>query len=217
MHRYLEARTAFFDAVVVEALDAGLRQVVVLGAGYDARSLRYARDGVRFFEVDLARTQDDKLDRLARLKAQSAEVAYLAADFATDPIDGLLTHAGLDAGSPTLFVLEGVVPYLDCDVLSALLVMLRGVAADGSRFALSVGVERSDDDVGAAERAREFRARVGSVGEPVLTSLGPSEGCALLGRCGWEVDDTLAVRIDEALASRRRTLGLLLARAGAAR
>ena len=44
---YLEARTTFFDRVVVGALDRGVAQVVVAGAGYDGRALRYAKPGAR--------------------------------------------------------------------------------------------------------------------------------------------------------------------------
>ena len=52
MHEYLRARTAFFDRVVVTALDRGVSQVVIGGAGYDGRAFRYAKPGVRWFEVD---------------------------------------------------------------------------------------------------------------------------------------------------------------------
>jgi methyltransferase (TIGR00027 family) len=216
MHRYLAGRTAFFDAVVVGALDAGLFQVVVLGAGYDARSLRYERAGVSFFEVDLEGTQVDKLARLARLGVSSSEVRFFPADFAADPIDELLADAGLDVGAPTLFVLEGVVPYLEVQVLIALCAMVRRVAAAGSLLAVSVGVERRDGDLGAEARAAAFRARVSAVGEPVLASLGPQAGVELLGRCGWEVcDDALALGLDSYLLARRRALGLLLAKTAA--
>ncbi len=217
LRQYLSSRTTFFDAVLVGALDAGFRQVVILGAGYDARSLRYARAGVRFFEVDLAGTQLDKLERLARLGASIAAVTYLSADFAADRVDERLVDAGLDVASPSLFVLEGVVPYLHADVLAALCTTMRRVAADGSLFAISVGIERrADDDAEAAGQAAAFRARVGAMGEPVLTTLGPDDGVNLLARCGWEVrHDARALRDDAGLDSRRRSLGLLLASAAA--
>ena len=60
MERYLRARTAFFDRVVVGALERGVTQVVVVGAGYDGRALRYAKPGVRWFEVDHPATHADK-------------------------------------------------------------------------------------------------------------------------------------------------------------
>src|ERR1700722_11461173 len=54
---YLGARTCFYDQFVANALDRGIRQVVVLGAGYDSRAWRFARPGVTFYEVDLPETQ----------------------------------------------------------------------------------------------------------------------------------------------------------------
>jgi methyltransferase (TIGR00027 family) len=214
MHRYLARRTTFFDAVVVGAIDDGLRQIVVLGAGYDARSLRYARDGIAFFEVDLPGTQRDKLERLARLGAAHADVTYLAVDLGADGLGGWLAAGGHDGGVASLFVLEGVVPYLAVEVLTSLCTTLRRRAAPGSLFALSIGVARRDGDTAAAGRAVAFRARVAAVGEPVRTTLGPDAGAALLDGCGWEVlDATDPGWPDEALAARHRDLGFLLARA----
>ncbi len=68
MARYLRGRTSFFDRVVVNALEPEVTQVVVVGAGYDGRALRYAKLGVRWFEVDHPATQIDKRRRLERLR-----------------------------------------------------------------------------------------------------------------------------------------------------
>jgi methyltransferase (TIGR00027 family) len=48
----LAARTLFFDGFVASALDDGVRQVIIVAAGYDSRAWRLARPGVTFFEVD---------------------------------------------------------------------------------------------------------------------------------------------------------------------
>ena len=50
----------WFDAQVVGALDDGIDQVAVLGAGYDSRAWRLGREGVRFFELDHAASQAAK-------------------------------------------------------------------------------------------------------------------------------------------------------------
>ena len=65
----LIARTRFFDDRVLAALSAGIRQVVILGAGYDDRALRFRSPGVRFFELDHPATQADKARRLRAMKA----------------------------------------------------------------------------------------------------------------------------------------------------
>lgn len=57
---YLRARTRFIDQALVNALDGGSEQVLIVGAGYDGRAWRYARPGVRWFELDHPDTQADK-------------------------------------------------------------------------------------------------------------------------------------------------------------
>src|ERR1700761_3788055 len=94
MHEYLAGRTAFFDRVVTGAIAGGLRQIVVGGAGYYARALRYAKPGVRWFEVDHPATQRDKLARIERLGIDASGVGFAAADFATDPVATRLRAAG---------------------------------------------------------------------------------------------------------------------------
>jgi methyltransferase (TIGR00027 family) len=59
----LAARVLWFDAQVASALDAGVEQVVVIGAGYDSRAWRFRGNGTRFFEVDHPTTQHDKMRR----------------------------------------------------------------------------------------------------------------------------------------------------------
>jgi len=112
LHEYLRGRTAFFDRAVVDSIDSGIRQVVIGGAGYDGRALRYAKPGVRWFEVDHPATQGDKLERLARLGIDTPHVSFIPADFATDLIAEPLIALGLDTARPALFLLEGVAVYL---------------------------------------------------------------------------------------------------------
>ncbi len=79
MHDYLAARTAFFDRAVTGAIDRGVRQIVTGAAGYDGRALRYAKPGVRWFEVDHPATQRDKLRRLDRLGITAPGVRFVEA------------------------------------------------------------------------------------------------------------------------------------------
>src|SRR4029077_13971917 len=72
MHDYLAVRTAFFDRGVTGALGRTVAQVVVGAAGYDGHAFRYAKPGVRWFEVDHPATQRDKLRRLERLRPPPA-------------------------------------------------------------------------------------------------------------------------------------------------
>ena len=60
----MERRTRFFDRLTIGRLEAGLTQVVIVGAGYDGRPIRFASPGVTWYEVDHPSTQSDKRARL---------------------------------------------------------------------------------------------------------------------------------------------------------
>ena len=166
MHEYLRARTAFFDRAVVNALGRGVRQVVIGGAGYDGRALRYAKPGVTWFELDHPATQADKVARVARLGLEHAQVRFVAADFTADSIAEPLLAAGLDPARPTLFLLEGVAVYLERPVVERVLAAFRQVAADGSELAMSVSTGTAAPQAprplpaagGRARRARPVRS-----------------------------------------------------------
>jgi len=108
----IAVRTDFFDDAVVQAIEAGIRQVVILGAGYDGRALRFRTPGVRFFEVDHPATQRDKQDRLAAVGAVASDVTFVAFDFTDDGLADALTAAGHDQRQPCLLTAEGLLRYL---------------------------------------------------------------------------------------------------------
>ncbi|HZU79342.1 MAG TPA: class I SAM-dependent methyltransferase, partial [Acidimicrobiales bacterium] len=76
----MERRTAFFDRATLSALERGVRQVVIVGAGYDGRALRFATPGVRWFEVDHPATQPDKRARLATVGASTDHITFVSVD-----------------------------------------------------------------------------------------------------------------------------------------
>src|SRR5580658_10730634 len=111
------ARTRFFDERVLAAISAGTSQVVIVGAGYDDRALRFRSPGVRFFELDHPATQADKARRLRALASDLRDVVLAPADFRGDDAAAVLAAAGHDAARPTLFLCEGLLIYLDVTVI----------------------------------------------------------------------------------------------------
>jgi methyltransferase (TIGR00027 family) len=183
MSRYLRGRTAFFDRAVIKAFDRGITQVVCIGAGYDGRSLRYAKPGVRWWEVDRPDTQADKLRRLDRLRIETPHITFVGFDLRSSDLAIALTSHGLDPQSPALFLCEGVAVYLDADVVQSLLSELRLAAHAGTSLALSSATASSSGD--HAARRRRFQIAVAGVGEPVRNSLTADEMTELLARTGW--------------------------------
>ena len=202
MHEYIRARTAFFDRIVVNSINHGVAQVVIGGAGYDGRAFRYAKPGVRWFEVDHPATQADKLDRIARLGIATPQVSFIPADFTADPVAEPLLAAGLDPARLALFLFEGVAVYLEPRDNERVLAEFREVTPVGSLLAISVSVG------GAASPARAaFQRRVAEMGETARTVLTYDQAVELLAAARWKVRDP---------GDRQRSAGLLLADATAA-
>ncbi|HEY7012249.1 MAG TPA: class I SAM-dependent methyltransferase [Streptosporangiaceae bacterium] len=183
----LAARTRFFDDQVLGAISAGTGQVVILGAGYDDRALRFRAPGVRFFELDHPATQADKARRLRAIKPGAGAPVLAPADFRHDDVADILAACGHDAGRPTLFLCEGLLVYLDRPTCAGLLTALRARAAEGSVLAASLATHREDLDSGRVLAAANARRRT-SATEPWLTILPTAAHLRLLREAGWQED-----------------------------
>jgi methyltransferase (TIGR00027 family) len=131
----LAIRTRFFDDYLTASAAEGCRQTVILGAGLDSRAFRLAwAPGSRVFEVDSPDILVFKDAVLAARGAQpSAERVAVAADLTQD-WQPSLTGAGFDPAVPTVWLLEGLLIYLDADQAAALLTTIGDLSAPGSRL-----------------------------------------------------------------------------------
>jgi methyltransferase (TIGR00027 family) len=133
-------RTKAFDDAMLDALKAGARQVVVLGAGFDSRGYRFQSrlSGVRFIEVDQPATQEYKRRRVAEILGTApANVAYVPMDFTKDNLLEQLRKGGYSEQQQTFFLWEGVVFYLPESAVKETLHFVRDHAAPGSRLAFN--------------------------------------------------------------------------------
>ena len=182
----IAARTRFVDEEVVAAIAAGLRQIVICGAGYDDRALRFRTAGVRFFELDHPATQDDKARLLRQAGAGTGDVTLAEIDFRTDDVGAVLDQAGHDPDRPTLFVCEGLLVYLDRDTCHRLLAGLAARAADGSVLAVSIATHADGLDSAEVVATANLRRRAADA-EPWQTILPAAEHLALIESAGWRI------------------------------
>ncbi|MGA2931999.1 MAG: SAM-dependent methyltransferase [Acidimicrobiales bacterium] len=194
----LEERTRVIDAEVARALGHGTGQVVLLGAGYDGRALRFGGGTVRWFEVDLPSTQADKGARLGALGIEPAGVTYVGVDLLRDDVGGALDAAGHDGEARSLFVCEGVPTHLSLEALASLCETLRARAPVGSVLVADFVVA---PEPGA--RARALRATTGALltmaGEARPNEFRPGDPEKLMVVTGWRVahaDSSVESRFD---------------------
>jgi methyltransferase (TIGR00027 family) len=182
----IAARTRFIDAEVMRAIATGVKQVVICGAGYDDRALRFRTAGVYFIELDQPETQADKARLLRDFGAASADVTLVSVDFRTDDVGALLERAGHDASEPSLFIAEGLLVYLDLRTCQRLLAALAAHAAAGSLLAVTLATHADGYDSAQVATSANSRRRAGGT-EPWLTILPAAEHLELLTHAGWRV------------------------------
>ena len=183
------ARTRFVDDQVISAIGSGTRQIVICGAGYDDRALRFRTSGVRFFELDHPATQADKARLLRSIDGQAPGVTLAEADFRSDDVAVVLHRAGHEATLPSFFICEGLLVYLDRETCHALLAALARRASAGSVLVVSLATHADGLDSGEVVNAANARRRAADA-EPWQTILPVAEHLALVEQAGWTVTTT---------------------------
>ena len=189
---FVVTRHRQIDDWLERALETELAQVVLLGAGYDTRAYRFARQlrGRRVFELDFPATSERK-QRIVAQNARSlpeVRVEYVAIDFLSEKLDEKLLAAGFEPGAATFVVWEGVSMYLTRGAVKATLATLRRLAGLGSELAMDWWYLLDDPSaMGTAHRTGP--AFLHLLGEPVTLSLHPEDVGAFLDREGYELED----------------------------
>ena len=108
------ARTRFIDDSLEKALQDGIKQIVILGAGFDCRAYRIPGiDRARVYEVDHPSTLTVKRERLRHVSGElPVHVAFAEIDFNHQSLKDVLIGSGFDANFRTFFIWEGVTNYL---------------------------------------------------------------------------------------------------------
>jgi methyltransferase (TIGR00027 family) len=201
---YMQLRTRVIDDDVEDFVRSGGKQIVLLGAGFDARAWRLAGlSSATVFEVDHPATQQTKRARMAG-EATRGKVVFVPWDFEHESIRDLparLIAEGQDPAIPTMTVLEGVVMYLSGPALDATFAAIAAYSAPGSP--LSVTYLKSELMQRYAPLQRARRAVVRWVGEPFRTGFEPARFESWLSARDFRLE-----RDESAGEAARRLLGL---------
>lgn len=141
------ARTRYFDAFFRDAMDAGIRQAVILASGLDARAYRLQWPaGATVFEIDQPEVIQFKSATLADLGARPT------ADLREVPIDlrqdwpAALRAAGFDPSAPSAWIAEGLLAFLPADAQDRLLDNITDLSTPGSRVGAEIFGNRPGED-----------------------------------------------------------------------
>jgi methyltransferase (TIGR00027 family) len=136
MFDYVAVRTVFFDDFFTAAANSGIRQVVILGSGLDARAWRPRwPEGTTVYEIDQVKVLKFKSATLAAQAARpAARLVNVAADL-RHHWPQALRWAGHEPASPTAWSAERLLAFLPPDAQDQLFHHMQDLSAPGSRIA----------------------------------------------------------------------------------
>jgi methyltransferase (TIGR00027 family) len=184
---HLALRTAAIDEVLNEACGGERTQLVILGAGLDARAYRLpVLSNVTVFEVDHPATQRFKRSRVRTLEPIARALRFVAVDFEHERLGARLEEEGHDSSIPTVWVWEGVVPYLP---LSATRDTLTQIASRSAASSILAVTYVTNEDRWLARLARPVHAAFRLLGEPLRGVTTRERFHELLAEAGWHVKE----------------------------
>jgi methyltransferase (TIGR00027 family) len=191
LRAFMAVRSRYAEDSLRAAVERGVSQYVLLGAGLDTFAYRNPYgDRVRVFEVDHPATQAWKQARLADAGiAVPPSLTFTPVNFERDTVMDRLIAAGFHKDRPAFFAWLGVTMYLERETVMA---MFRTIASlpPASGVVFDYGVDRSL--LGFMERMvlDEFSRRVAAAGEPWILFFKPVELAAALREMGFtDVED----------------------------
>ncbi len=181
---HIELRTLAIDAALLRFLArTELPQVMLLGAGADARAYRLPElTDVPFFEVDHPSTQAEKRARAADL-APHADITYVPVDFEKDSLARSLDAARFDRTRPTFVIWEGVTMYLTAEAAKSTAAVLSELCATGSALAVTYAMPELSP-VPKSTRPL-IRAMFSLIGEPLRGLYSRADMARLLSDAGF--------------------------------
>jgi methyltransferase (TIGR00027 family) len=197
-------RTRYAEDALQAAVVRGIRQYVLIGAGFDSFALRrpaFAAD-LQIFEIDFPATQALKLERIKACDiALSDSVHFIAADLSEESVAEALVRSPFEARRLTFFSWLGVTMYLTRAANIATLKSIASCAPAESELVFTYFDERLFH--AQSEAFRELEKRVAAIGEPFLSGFDPAALPEDLAACGLELIEDLngveiAARYDSA-------------------
>ncbi|MFY9746952.1 MAG: class I SAM-dependent methyltransferase [Acidobacteriaceae bacterium] len=183
---FTAARSRIAEDALSGAVERGVRQIVILGAGLDTFALRNPHGAleIRIYEVDHPATQAWKRERLA--EAQIALPPWLIlvpVDFEREDVGEKLAAAGFRQRSPAFFTWLGVVPYLTEDAIGRTLDYLSSIPNSEVVFDYMEPPEAFSGELRQLEKERTEQLK--KMGERSMSRFEPAAMAAMLRSHGF--------------------------------
>jgi methyltransferase (TIGR00027 family) len=163
---FMAVRSRFAEDELQRAVEQGVNQYVVLGAGLDTFAFRNPHQNLRVFEVDHPATQAWQRERLQAAGIEiPASVTFVAVDFEHQTLGAELESGGFRADTPAFFSWLGVTPYITRESCMATLAFIASLP-HGSGVVFDFAVDPSLLNAGQRQAFDALASRVAAAGEP---------------------------------------------------
>ena len=136
IYEYVIARTKYIDNIFKESIENGIEQILLFGAGFDTRAVRFAEKNIKIkiFELDTLYTQTAKINQFKKRGISIPENTILISiDFNVDSLSEKLESNGFKRNKTTLFIMEGIIQYLNKEAVDELFKLLYELAEPESK------------------------------------------------------------------------------------
>jgi methyltransferase (TIGR00027 family) len=176
-------RTRFWDEALLRVQAEGVSQVVILAAGMDARAYRLPwAAGTTVYEVDQPQVIAIKNERLAGEQTRSRRVP-VGIDLADDWPKALQSQ-GFTPSSKTVWLIEGLLQYIDAPAVDTLFARIDTLSAPGSVLLYDL-VGETLLKAPFLQPSLQFMDKLGAP-----WTFGSDEPAALIEPLGWRADVT---------------------------
>lgn len=168
IYEYVIARTKYIDAVFRDAIRESFDQILIFGAGFDTRALRLGggKGNTTVFELDVPVTQQAKIRQYEkRHLTVPPNLRFIAIDFNEESLHAKLDQAEFLKRRLSLFILEGLVMYLQPESVDATFQTIRDYAGSGSRLVFDYVRASVLRDAGKEQGEKEIVRTVSKAGE----------------------------------------------------
>jgi methyltransferase (TIGR00027 family) len=183
---FTTARSRIAEDGLSRAVERGVRQVVILGAGLDTFALRspHRARQILIYEVDHPATQAWKRQRLAEAQiALPPWLIFVRVDFEREDVGEKLVAAGFQQSSPAFFTWLGVVPYLTQDAIGRTLDYMSSIQNSEVVFDYLEPPEAFSEALRQLEKERTEELK--KVGERSVSRFEPAGMAAILRSHGF--------------------------------
>ena len=180
-------RTKFFDDFLLQATrEYHIPQIVILASGMDTRAFRLMWPmHTRFFEIDQSEVLLHKRQVLSSVGASpNCWRRSIGADLLKGTWSGTLLRTGFDPHQTSVWLIEGLLPYLPESAVSLLFDKVTALSSPGSRL----GFTTMNHDMLTSPLTHFWVESMEEMGIPLLSAMNEPE--ALLAEYGWSATVT---------------------------